>query len=144
VGYPVFIASIASLYVLSFIGIHSFLNIQFASPEAFLVGTALQVTVLLGKVFNTSRVSVKVAFKSAQAVGLAFMFFPVLTLGIPILLKIYIVFILWASFNAITGAVRMYEISKTCKSCEYKFQWSKCPGFKGTVDRLYEAGFLTS
>lgn len=138
VGYPVFAASLVSLFILSFRGI------QFELPKDFLFGLALQATVLLGKLFHTRRVSVKVVLKSVQAIGLALMFFPVLVIGMPLLLKVYLVMMLWTGFNGVTGAVKMYEIGKTCDSCEYKSHWSKCPGFKRTVDRLHEAGFLVS
>lgn len=137
-GYPVFAASLVSLFILSFRGI------QFELPIEFLFGLVLQVRVLLGKLFHTERVSVKVVSKSVQAIGLALMFFPVLVIGMPLLLKVYLVIMLWTGFNGVTGAVKMYEIGKTCSSCEYKSHWSKCPGFKRTVDRLQEAGFLTS
>jgi hypothetical protein len=108
------------------------------------LGAVLQLTVLIGKVLRTTLVSIKVVFKSVQAIGLAFMFFPVLVLGVSILIKIYLVFMLWTVFNAATGATKMYEIGKTCSSCKYKAQWSQCPGFKKTIDNLYRAGFLTN
>jgi hypothetical protein len=142
IGYPVFAISLASLFVLSFMGVNSFLGIRFASLDAFLLGAALQATVLVGKVLHTTRVSVKVVFKCVQAIGLAFVFFPALIVAVPILVKTYLLFMLWTAFNAITGATKMYEIGKTCSSCRYKSQWSQCPGFKRTLDKLYEAGFL--
>jgi hypothetical protein len=123
-------------------GIQSFLGIHFVSLYAFLIGTALQLSVIVGKLIHSIRVSVKVFFKGVQAIGLALMFFPVLGSGMSVLLKIYLVLMLWTVFNAATAASKMYEIGKTCSSCEYKAHWGQCPGFKNTLRGLLRAGFL--
>jgi hypothetical protein len=82
--------------------------------------------------------------KSVQAIGLAFMFYPVLTSVAPILMKFYLVLMLWMVFNTATSASKIFEIGKTCGACRYKGQWSQCPGFKRTLDNLIKAGFLAN
>jgi hypothetical protein len=129
---------------MSNLGIQSFLNVRFASLSAFIVGLALQLVVLLAKVVHTTRVSIKVGMKSVQAIGLAFMFFPVLTAGVPLLAKIYLVLMLWTVFNTFTAATKIFEIGKTCGSCKYEGHWGQCPGFKKTLDNLLKAGFLAN
>jgi hypothetical protein len=144
IGYPVFAASLVVLFALSYWGIKSFLGLVFASSYAFIFGAALQLTLVLGKIVHIRRVSMKVALKTVQAIGLAFMFFPVLVLAVPLLLKVYLVLVLWSGFSAVTGATKMFEMGKTCGSCKYKGQWSQCPGFKSTIDKLFKAGFVTN
>jgi hypothetical protein len=132
------------LFVLSYLGVQSFLGVRFASLNAFIFGTALLLVAILGKVVHTTRVSTKVILKSVQAIGLAFMFFPVLVAAAPIVVKLFLVLMLWTVFNTATGATKIFELGKTCGACKYKGQWGQCPGFKRTLDNLIKAGFLTN
>jgi len=109
------------------------------------LGFSIEATAFLIKVLHFSkRVSVRVGLKIVQAVGVGFWFFVPLTLQAPLLLELLVVFMLYMAANTIVGAVRVYETEKTCGACEYKGNWSKCPGFKKVTKRLYEAGFLTA
>jgi hypothetical protein len=122
----------------------SFLSIRFGIVEAILIGIAFEsVTIFVKAAHAGKSVPAKIAVKSSQAVGLGFIFIPFLILQAPVIFKLYILIMIWSFFNVAMGAIRIYETGKTCDACEYKSRWSRCPGFRETVEKLYKAGFLS-
>jgi hypothetical protein len=139
VGYPVFILSIFMLWISSL-----YFGFSLGLVESILVGVAFESATLFVKAAHSGEsVHAKMAVKGSQGIGLAFVFYPFLVLKAPLVFKFYVLFIIWSTFNLIMGAVRLYETGKTCEACQYKSGWSKCPGFRETVRKLYDAGFIT-
>lgn len=56
--------------------------------------------------------------------------------------KLLLVFLLYLFVVTGLNIKRIVELSKICDACEYKMRWSRCPGFKDTVCRLLEKGFV--
>ena len=87
-------------------------------------------------------VAAKVIVKISQGLGLGFLLLPFLALQAPMLFKLFVLFTVWSFINVILGAIRIYETAKICDACYYKGNWGVCPGFKATVKKLSNAGFL--
>lgn len=56
--------------------------------------------------------------------------------------KLLLVFLLYLFVVTGLNIKRIVELRKTCDACDYKVRWSRCPGFKDTVCRLLEEGFV--
>jgi hypothetical protein len=112
--------------------------------DILLLGVIIEGMLFLVKTAHHSkRVSERVALKIAQATGIAFILFAPLSLPWSITAKTIAVLMIWMMLNTLMSAERMYETGKTCDACKYKARWSKCPGFRETVEKLFNAGFLS-
>lgn len=56
--------------------------------------------------------------------------------------KVLLILMLYLGFVTILNIKRSYEIFKECEGCEYKMQWSKCPGFRDMACKAIDAEFL--
>jgi uncharacterized membrane protein len=137
IGYPATLATIFALFIVWFLGF------QLRFLDMIWLGIAVEAVAILGKLLLSSkRVSSKVFIKILQGIGFGLLFFAALTLQLPLLLEVLILLILWTGSNAVHGATRAYDTQKTCGLCYYKGNWSNCPGFRKTLQRLHNAGFL--
>lgn len=139
IGFPT--TSVTLVVLIAF----SSLGIRFSFDQTFLIGLVIVgITLLVKSAYSSGGVSVKVGLKIVEGIGFAFIFFAPLTLGVSLLVELFLLLIFWSLGNMLVGALRMYEIGKTCDSCKYRSNWGKCPGFKRVVKKLHEAGFLIS
>lgn len=56
--------------------------------------------------------------------------------------KIGLILFLYYPIITLMSARRMAEIGKTCKGCDYRGRWSRCPGFADFLCHLVDEGFL--
>ena len=138
-GIPATLAAFVGLVAASWLG----LPLPFL--DAFLVGGSLIVTAsVLKAIRDWKRVAIRAGLKIAKGAGVAFLFFVPLTLQVPLLLQLLVVFLLYMTAYTALGAVKVYQAEKTCRACEHKGNWNVCPGFRQTAKKLTDAGFLTT
>jgi hypothetical protein len=138
-GIPATLGAFLALVVASWLGLRlSFLDVLLLGSTVAVIASSLKV------VHTWKSVPVRVILKMAQGAGVGFLFFAPLTLAVPLLLQLLLVFLLYTVAYTVLGAARVYEAEKTCGACEYKGNWNECPGFRETAKRLHDAGFLTA
>lgn len=82
----------------------------------------------------------KIFSKISIGIGTGLMIVSTLLLPIFLFIKISILI----EINFIVGAIayiRAKQVKKTCRKCEYEGKWSRCPGMKPIMDKLYEHNF---
>ncbi len=58
--------------------------------------------------------------------------------------KLFFIFFLYSVVMIFLSAKHIIEYNTTCRDCEYKMRWSRCPGFGENLCELINEGFLLS
>jgi hypothetical protein len=129
---------------LAVVAFASYLGIvRLALFDVLLLGVIIEAALFAVKMaYHANRASARVALKIAQATGIAFLLYAPLSMPWSATAKFLALLMIWMTLNTLMSAVRMYETGKTCDACTYKGRWSRCPGFKETIRKLCEAGFV--
>ncbi len=129
VGYPVGFITFLLIYLF---------NLPSLIPPYtfFIISVIFAFTYLFISKFFTGSKKVKILSKIFIGMGSGFLLSSILTLDIPLWLRILIGFLIIQTIIAILGLKRMRSIKKTCNSCDWKKDWKRCPGMKAVQERL--------
>ncbi|MHA2423243.1 MAG: hypothetical protein ACXAEF_00515 [Candidatus Thorarchaeota archaeon] len=105
---------------------------------------------ILYLVVNVTRLpkhqTINVILKTILGVAFAAFGFSVLIAGDSIMYllpeKVALLIMLYMFVIMLLNGKRAWETFRTCKECEYKMRWSKCPGFKDMICNLIESGYV--
>ena len=98
------------------------------------------IPIILNIVGLTKYQFLKIFSKISIGIGTGLMIVSTLLLPIFLFIKISILI----EINFIIGAIayiRAKQVKKICRKCEYEGKWSRCPGMKPIMDKLYEHNF---
>ncbi|MFX1258009.1 MAG: hypothetical protein ACFFAN_09125 [Promethearchaeota archaeon] len=123
IGYT---TAIIGIFAISFLNLVEIIDIRYF----FYISIVLMSTFILSPLNLTKFKSIKIIQKTLIGIGAAFMFWYIWTLPNSFTMNFLIFNIVFGLLLMIFNAYHGYGFFKTCKKCEYKFNWENCPGFE--------------
>ncbi|MHA1368432.1 MAG: hypothetical protein ACTSWN_01930 [Promethearchaeota archaeon] len=123
VGYPAMFISIMLAFLFDFFNIPHYL--LFYTGCAMLSPTIIHVFGIIRKKRH------RMISRSAVGGGVGLVIGSILLSDGTFASKIFILFVLSIIYGAVIGAYRTFQVGSTCKKCEFRDSWPKCPGMLG-------------
>lgn len=122
IGYP---SAVIAIYVMFHLNVT-----QIIAPQGLLtLGIVLISTFFLSFLHLTKYKPIKIIQKIAIGIGAAFLFWYITTLQISRFAKLMTFYIVFGILLALLNGYHAYGFIKTCKKCNFLFNWGTCPGF---------------
>lgn len=127
IGYPIAILGVIILYFINLI-------VMLNPTLLFLCGVILMASFLLSPLKLTRKRIIKIIQKILFNLGGAFIFWWIFTLPNPFIINFILFFFIFGILLSLVNAYHAYSFYKTCKKCEFSFDWENCPGFKALFE----------